>query len=392
MISVNEAKDLIKNNLPSPKTTTILLENALNYVLAEDIYSTINIPSFRQSSKDGYAILHQDIANNNFEIVGEQPAGISKNYEIKPNQAIRIFTGAPLPKNADTIVMQEYTVVDNNQMSITGAKFSLGSDVREIGSEIAIGELALKQRTQLQASSIGFLAMLGITEIKVYNKPKISLIITGNELAARGTQLIEGQIYESNSIMLSNAIQGTINETPKIVFAEDNLETLKSVIDNTLKQSDLIILTGGVSVGDYDYVKKACEEIGIDTIFHRVKQKPGKPLYFGKIGNKIIFGLPGNPASSLSCYYIYLQNFLLDFAKMPLTTTIKLPLGKSYTKSGSLTHFLKAKIVNGKVFPLTAQESFRLSSFAIADALIILPETKENFEENEIVEVITLSN
>lgn len=202
-----------------------------------------------------------------------------------------------------------------------------------------------------------------------------------------------GQVYESNSYSLSAALQREGIYDIKILTAEDNLETLTNVIASALKSSDVVLLNGGVSVGDYDFVIKAATACGIEQVFHKVKQKPGKPLFFGKKGNQLVFGLPGNPSSVLSCYY----NYVLPALKMLSNKTnniieMSAELTHTYKKPAGLTHFLKGQYSNGKATPLNAQESYRLSSFAVANCLICLNQEQENFEVDETVNILLMPN
>lgn len=392
MISIKEAQTLIQEHTNSLPSQQCALAASLHHVLAEDIKAEINIPAFPQSSKDGYAIRFEDLENvEGLKIVGEQPAGPQRNFSLKKGECIRIFTGAPVPETADTIVMQEFTEVKDGLLFINYPNIQKGIDLRPKGSEIAIGDIALKAGTLLSAPAIGYLAMLGLTEVKVTAFPKVSIIVTGNELCRPGDPLQPGQVYESNSAMLVAALESLHFPTPQVYQVEDDLHSLSSVLTKAVAEADVVILTGGVSVGDYDFVAEACKVAGIESIFHRIKQKPGKPLFFGTKGEKMVFGLPGNPASGLSCFYVYLQNALLQMASIETNNnTITLPLATDYHKNKGLTHFLKGRISNGKAEPLSAQESFRLSSFAIADCLIVLPEEKEDFKAGEKVNVILL--
>ncbi len=176
--------------------------------------------------------------------------------------------------------------------------------------DIQQGALALHKDEYLTAGAIGFLTALGVTEVNVYKKPSISIIITGNELQQPGKDLQYGQVYEANSFMLKAALQQLHFNEVEVVHADDNLERLTSILNNALNKNDIILLCGGISVGDYDFVLQAATDCGVQQLFHKVKQRPGKPLYFGKKENKIVFGLPGNPSSVLTCFYEYVVEAL----------------------------------------------------------------------------------
>ena len=203
-----------------------------------------------------------------------------------------------------------------------------------------------------------------------------------------GQPLQSGQVYESNSFSLKTALHQLHINNVQTLFANDDILSLKKALKNALQSSDIVLLTGGVSVGDYDFVLKAVELCGVEKLFHKVKQRPGKPLYFGKKGSKVIFGLPGNPSSVLTCFYEYVVTAIEQLTKQYEIIKLEmLPLGKSYNKNTSLTHFLKGKKDGNIVHFLDAQESFRMSSFANADCLIYIPEDKQECKEGDFVEV-----
>lgn len=389
MISVNEAKDIVRNNIEPLPTVAISLEQASGYVLADDIYASIDIPAFPQSSMDGYALSFNDYQpGKRLEIAGEVPAGVNKVFDDLSDRVIQIFTGASVPEGADTVVMQEKVAVENKELLILDEQLVKGSNVRPKGSEIRAGALALASGTFLSPAALGFLAGIGVSEVKVYSKPRISIIVTGKELQTPGEPLLPGQVYESNSITIKAVLQQLNITNAEVVLVDDDLRMLKNALENALLSSDVVLLTGGISVGDYDFVLQATEHCGVKKLFHKIKQRPGKPLFFGKKGEKVVFGLPGNPSSVLTCFYEYV---ILAVEQLTFRTSIikveQLPLTKALTKKTGLTHFLKGLHTGKTVSPLDAQESYRLSSFARANCLIVLEENKEDFSEGDRVEV-----
>lgn len=390
MITVKQAKALIAKNIVKLAPVKQPISCACNHILAADIFAICDIPAFKQSSMDGYAIKFTD-RNKPLELVGEMAAGTSKNMEIKSGQASRIFTGAPLPTGSDTVVMQEKTVIENGRLIINDENLKPGLNARNKGSEIETGALAMQSGSYLTPAAIGFLAGIGITEVAVYPMPSVSIILTGKELLEPGKPLGFGQVYESNSYSLKAAMLLAGITNIEIFEADDDLQILTNVLKAALEKSDVVLLTGGVSVGDYDFVLEASNLCGIEKVFHKVKQKPGKPLFFGKLDKKLIFGLPGNPSSVLSCFYNYVLPALSSLAgKVNPVKEIDAELTHNYKKPAGLTHFLKGNHHQGKVTPLGAQESFRLSSFAQANCLIILNEEKELFEKGDNVKLLLL--
>lgn len=389
MISVAEAKIIILEHARVLPPARLALYQAAGMVLAEEIVALINIPAYAQSAMDGYAFSFNGWkANKSLMIKGEMAAGNKDAFTLLPENAARIFTGAAVPPGADTVVMQEKTKIENNYLVIEDENILQGSNIRAKGSEIIAGELALAKDTLLMPAAIGFLAGIGITEVLVYPFPSVSIIVTGNELQTPGHPLLQGQVYESNSFSLLAALkQLHINEV-KVFNAQDELETVKQVLKDALSQSDVVFLTGGVSVGDYDFVAAAAMQNGIEQLFHKIKQRPGKPFYFGKKENKLIFGLPGNPASVLTCFYEYVEPALKQIGKQKSGLQVKqASLAMPFKKAAGLTHFLKGFYDGKTVTALHAQESYRLSSFANANCLIKIDEDITTCEKGDIVEI-----
>lgn len=389
MISVAEAKRIISEHTRVLPSVKMFLPRAAAMVLAEDVYASVNVPAFAQSSMDGYAFSFSTWASDkSLKIAGEVAAGSGNIAPVSPGNAVRIFTGAPVPPGADTVVMQEKVRIENGRLVLEDSNVVQGLNIRDSGSEIKAGELALKKDTFLTPAAIGFLAGIGVAEVLVYPPPHVSFIVTGNELQSPGQPLLYGQVYESNSFLLQAALKQLGFAEAGIYRVPDNLEKLTSAINAALPESDIIFLTGGISVGDYDFVAAAAEKNGVEKIFHKIKQRPGKPLYFGKKGHKLVFGLPGNPASVLTCFYEYAEPVLRKLTGQHAgLRTLQVPLAEPVKKAAGLTHFLKGEYNGTTVVPLKAQESYRLSSFARANCLIKIDEEVTSCEKGEIVEI-----
>jgi molybdopterin molybdotransferase len=389
MISVTEAKNMIRANATALTPVKVPLQQAAGRVLAADVFAVVDIPAFDQSAMDGYTLsfagleLHKTLA-----IHGEVPAGAPELSRLQHGQAMRIFTGAPVPAGADTVVMQEKTAVNNGQLLILDDQLKAGSNVRLKGSEIKAGELVLSKGQKLMPAAVGFLATTGVAEVMVYPTPVMSIIVTGNELQQPGKTLQYGQVYECNSFQLRAALQALQIEEVPVFEAKDDPQVVKDSLQFALSDSDVVLLTGGVSVGNYDFVPEAAAACGVTTLFHKLKQRPGKPLFVGRKGNKWVFGLPGNPSSVLTCFYEYVMLALEQLMQLPaVLKTIQVPLAKPYTKNAALTFFLKGYYDGRTVAPLDSQESYRLRSFAMANCLLCLPEEKMEFNEGEEIEV-----
>jgi molybdopterin molybdotransferase len=389
MISVDEALVLIGKETRRLSPIKIPLSQALMTVLAEDAYAQTDVPPFHQSAMDGYAISFSDWLNKSkIRITGEIPAGIATKFKLEPGTAMKIFTGAVVPEGADTVVIRELADIDNDFLVIRDNNPARGKNVRLPGVEIKSGTIAAVKNTLMVPAAIGYLAGVGISQVSVYPVPGVSIIVTGNELQDPGKPLQPGQVYESNSFSLRAALQRLHITEIVTARAGDTMGDLTSTLARALENSDLVLLTGGVSAGDYDLVTKAADECGVNKIFHKVKQRPGKPLFFGKDGERMVFGLPGNPASVLTCFYEYVIPCIESMTgRKNIVTKFKASLTKEYQKDPGLTFFLKGFAEGNSVTPLDAQESFRMSSYARANCLIRLDEGRDHYRENDVVEV-----
>ena len=387
MISVKQAKQIILEAALPKKSVLLPISEAFGLVTSKGIIATTDIPNFAQSSMDGYALKYED-KGVLLKVIGEMEAGTSEQIKISKGEATRIFTGAPLPLDADTVVMQEKIHFENNLLIVQDENLKQGSNVRSKGAEVKQGDIAMVSGTYLSAAAIGFLAGIGCVEVSVYAPPKVAIILTGNELQKPGNPLEFGQVYEANSFQLKAALNKIGIKNSMVLMAEDDPEELRKVLQKALEANDVVLLNGGVSVGDYDFVTQAAQSCGVEEKFHKIKQKPGKPLFFGTKEDKLVFGLPGNPSSSLTCFYEYVLPALessmgLHSSLVEITASVT----HDYPKPAGLTHFLKAFYSNGKVTPLHAQESFRLHSFAQANCFIILPEESIGCTAGAIVTV-----
>jgi len=390
MIQVDQALSIIAENSCKMPIRKIKVTKSLGFILAEAIYSPMDMPSFRQSAMDGYAFTHSELQQ--FNVVSTSKAGDFSNKMIKKDEAIRIFTGAYIPDNLDTVVMQEHTTVKNKTVEITKMPVRF-TNVRNKGEQIKENELVLENNTMVTPAAIGFLACLGITEITVYAKPKVAIVVTGNELVKAGARLSEGKIYESNSIMLQAALQGIGIKKVKTFKVKDNLKATIKALKYCLSAFDVVLVSGGISVGDYDFVKEALLSNGVEELFYKINQKPGKPLFFGKKGKTIVFALPGNPASTLTSFYIYVDPALkismgFETSLLPkITRKITIP----FENTSGKTLFLKAFFDDEKVTVLESQSSAMLNTFATANGLICLPFDQVNIEKNQEVPVIPIN-
>lgn len=390
MISIEQALSLVKkHSLPTHRITPLSLSDVMGHVLAENIVSPIAMPPFRQSAMDGYAVhLHK---SNTYTLVGEIKAGDDTEPELNPGEAVRIFTGARVPTSANAIVMQERVEVSSSTLTVT-SEVRLNDNIRPPGEQVLQGAIALPKGTKLHAAAIGFLASLGIVTVPVFEKPSIAIVVTGNELVAPGQSLPPGKIYESNGLMLKVQLQQLGYNRIEIYKIIDDYQDTVAALREIIAQHDMVMISGGISVGDYDFVSAALAELQVEEVFYKVHQKPGKPLYFGKKQETLIFALPGNPAATLSCFYLYVLLALEIYsgdADFELSRT-KASAATTFTNKAGRPQFLKAIYREGKVTILEGQNSSMLQTFALSNALVFIPETIENININDMVEVILL--
>ncbi|WP_286964972.1 gephyrin-like molybdotransferase Glp [Flavobacterium sp. UBA4854] len=389
MIEVKEALEIVAANSSVLSTQKISVSKALGYILAETVYSPISMPPFRQSAMDGYAFTHS--IRHQFDVVGTSKAGDHNNIKLKENEAVRIFTGAYVPKNADTVVMQEH-VMANEDSILIAKKPEAFANVRNKGEQINAEDVVFDANTLITPAAIGFLACLGITEITVYKKPKIAILITGNELIKPGKKLPKGKIYESNSVMLQAALQTIGINKVKVHTVKDNLKATKKALQSFLKKNDIVLISGGISVGDYDFVKEALLKNGVQELFYKINQKPGKPMFFGAKKDTLVFALPGNPASSLTNFYIYVYPAVknkMGFSNTHLPKIVR-KLQNQITNTTGKTLFLKALYNESSVEILEGQSSAMLNTFAIANGLVIVPHDVESIKKGSSVTILPI--
>lgn len=389
MIKVEDAIAIIEANSKKMPTKLISVSKALGYVLAEKVISPIDMPPFRQSAMDGYAFTHS--IRHQYDIIGTSQAGDHSNIKLKNTEAIRIFTGAFVPDNADTVVMQEHVMANKDSILIATMpeKFS---NVRPKGEQIRKEDIVFEANTLITPAAIGFLACLGITEVEVYKKPKVAILVTGNELVQPGKKLKKGKIFESNSVMLEAALETIGIKKTKVYRVKDNLKATKNALKSILKKYDVVLISGGISVGDYDFVKEALLQNGVQELFYKINQKPGKPMFFGSKNETLVFALPGNPASSLTNFYIYVSPAIknkLGFTEIHKTKVVR-KLNSDIKNSTGKTLFLKAKYDETKVTVLDGQSSAMLNTFAVANSLLIVPEDIQEYKKGQLVTLLPI--
>ncbi|PKI13293.1 molybdopterin molybdotransferase MoeA [Colwellia sp. 12G3] len=378
---------------PITETLTLPIEQALYYVLAQDIASPLNVPPHDNSAMDGYAFAIESLlVNKTLTLVGRSMAGAPFQGECQPGECIRIMTGAKMPDCCDSVEMQENVTADGEQITFLQEKI-FGSHVRNAGEDIQLDQQVLHSGHKLTAVDIGVLASLGVAEVIVYRKLKVALIATGDELKLPGQALRVGDIYESNSFVLAAMLNTLHVDVIDFGIISDDFEAIKAAFVSADEQADAVISSGGVSVGDADYTKTVLDELG-EIGFWKIAMKPGKPFAFGKLPKSVFFGLPGNPVSALVTFH---QLALVALTKMQnaqplkrthLTVKCSTELRKSPGRMDFQRGVLAVNDVGENVVTSTgSQGSGILSSLARANCFIILPSEQGKVAAGEKVTV-----
>ncbi|MGL1077881.1 bifunctional molybdopterin-guanine dinucleotide biosynthesis adaptor protein MobB/molybdopterin molybdotransferase MoeA [Vibrio parahaemolyticus] len=282
------------------------IENAYGRVLAEDIISPVNVPQYTNSAMDGYAIRSDDVDRDSYQIVAEVMAGHAYDQPLEVGQAVKIMTGAPTPLNGDTVVMREQASQEGDKVTFNGVNIKAGQNVRQAGEDLAIGSDVFTAGTRLASPEMGMIASLGFGEANVFRKLKVAVFSTGDEVQAPGTEQKANSIYDSNRFTIMGMLEKLGCEILDFGILEDNEQLMIEALENTSAQADVVMTSGGVSVGDADYIKLALDKLGqID--FWRINMRPGRPLAFGQINNKPFFGLPGNPVAVMVSFINFVE-------------------------------------------------------------------------------------
>ncbi len=386
-------ENMLSQITPVTETLTLPITQALNYVLAQDIASPLNVPNHDNSAMDGYAFAIASIRRSKvLTLVGRSMAGAPFQGECKLGECIRIMTGAKMPACCDSVEMQENVQADAESITFLEEK-TLGSHVRNAGEDIKLGQHVFNQGHKLSAIDIGILASLGINEVKVFRKLTVALIATGDELKLPEQALNSGDIYESNSFVLRGMLDKLHIDVIDFGIIEDDFDSIKAAFVSADNQADAVISSGGVSVGDADYTKTVLDDLG-EIGFWKIAMKPGKPFAFGKLPNSVFFGLPGNPVSALVTFH---QLAIVALTKMQNShelkrTNLQVKCVSDLKKSPGRMDFQRGMLSvndNGEnvVESTGSQGSGILSSLARANCFIVLPSEQGKIQAGEIVTV-----
>ncbi|MCP3659219.1 MAG: molybdopterin molybdotransferase MoeA [Bacteroidetes bacterium] len=387
MITFNQALEIIHNHKNNLKIETINLMEAFGRILKEDIYADIDIPSFNKSAMDGYAVRSKDISPNcTLKVIETVRAGDVTQKEVGKNECIKIMTGAIVPSSVDMVIMVEDTEeLNNNQVKIN--KIGKNKNICLQGENMKSGALVIKKNTLIDAASIATLASLGKVKIRVNKLLKITVIITGNEIVEPKELLAEGQLRNSNGPMTISLLKNIGAKVEYLGIAKDINSSLDSLIKKGLK-SDILILSGGVSVGEYDLVPDILKNNNVETLFHHVYIKPGKPLFFGKTNETFVFGMPGNPVATLTAIHLFIKPFIKEVS----ADLIKATLTKKIIKKSNKVEIMPAvaKIIDGKYFvhPLKTNSSANISGCMGYNCFIIVPSDINEKNSGDFIDIV----
>lgn len=393
MLEVADARGVVLRACQPLDAAPTPLADALGRVLAEDVRADLDSPPFTKALMDGYAVRAAD--GLNLRLTGVVAAGDPPGARVGPGEAVRIFTGAPLPDGADAVVMVEKTEPAEPRIGepvrLTEA-VRTGQNVLPRGREMRAGDVVLPAGTALTPAAVGLLAGVGRAMVSTVRRPRVAVMATGSELVEADVKPGPGQIRNSNGPMLV-AQAARSGAVPRYLgIGRDDANTLAAMVRDGLETSDVLILAGGVSVGAFDLVPGVLRELGVAAHFHKVRMKPGKPLLFGTKGNTLVFGLPGNPVSSFVCYELFVRPALRALAghRDPGPTTATLPLSEPLAAKNDRATFHPAKLEGTTVRPLPWFGSADLRALLTADALLVLPPGELSFDAGHQVPVVLI--
>ena len=396
-MAVDKAREVIARFLtPVAATERVHVRAALGRVLAADVISPLDVPARDNSAMDGYAVRFSDLKSDSeatLKVTGTAFAGAPFAGELKPGEAVRIMTGGVVPHGADTIIMQEHVKAAEGRVTIGGGHRK-GQNLRRTGEDLKAGAPALMRGRRLRPAEIGLAASLGVPELQVYRKLRVAFFSTGDELVSIGTVPKEGQIFDSNRYTIHGMLERLGCEAMDMGVVRDDPKLLEEAFVQAANAADVVITSGGVSVGEADFVKDLLNELG-EVVFWKIAMKPGRPLAYGRVGGAHFFGLPGNPVSVMVTFYQFVRDALLKLAgeepvqpvpsfKVPCTSALKKAPGRTEFQRGILTRAADGQLT---VRVTGEQGSGILRSMSEANCFIILSTDQGNVTPGTMVEV-----
>ena len=392
MITEGQALARILENVSPRRTRTASLIHARDRFATKDVVARVALPGFDNSAMDGYAVVAAACAEGKSQrLIGEQPAGVDRELRIELGETVRVFTGAPIPKGADAVVMQEDVRVEGPEIFVN-TKVEQGQFIRRRGCDLSEGQKIVETGTRLRAQTLALLASQGFAEVEVGDEVRVAIVSTGDELVPPGGHLGAGEIFDSNSVLLQSLVEKYGATVADVRHCPDEAAAIERAFCDAL-QFDVLIVLGGVSVGARDLVKPALNAIGAQTDLWRVSVKPGKPFLFGRAGHCFIFGLPGNPVSAFVTFLLFVRPALLRLMgagndELPVARTNAI-LAAELNNDADRPHYIRGQIAEGKFTPIGRQESHALYGLSRANALLRVP-PGETFRAGTSVLVIPL--
>jgi len=387
MIGEEEARRQILEAITPLDERTVALANALDCFATHNYFARLPLPAFDNSAMDGYAVVASSCKKDGrLRVIGEQPAGPDRKLRVGRDEAVRIFTGAPVPQGADAIVMQEDVTRDDTGI-ILDVDVEAGDFIRQRGCDLAEGQIILQKGERILPATIAVLASQGFADVNVGGKVTAAIISTGDELVNPGEDLRAGQIYDSNSALLRALLHRIGVSAISVGHSRDDRQSLGEAIKRGTR-NNVLIVSGGVSVGEHDLVKNALFERGAKIEIWRVAIKPGKPFLFGNFGECLVFGLPGNPVSAFVTFLQFVRPAIL---RMMGATNLELPqvpakLAVDLTNDGDRPHYIRGKLERGRFTPAGRQESHALFGLRQANALLRIA-VGQSLKADEMVDV-----
>ncbi len=389
MISEDEARRRVLQSVHSLGERIVPLSDALDCFSARDVVARLPLPMFDNSAMDGYAVVaSSSTKGTRLHVIGEQPAGIDRELGVSPGETVRIFTGAPIPAGADAVIMQEDTTREGDEI-VVNVDVDPGEFIRRRGCDLAEGQKILGSGERIRPTTIALLASQGFADVTVGGQVNAAVVSTGDEVVTPGSKLDRGQIYDSNSVLLQALVQHCGASVKSAEHCPDQRERLIQAIQRGIK-SHILVITGGVSVGEHDLVQAALRTLGAKIDIWRVAIKPGKPFLFGQASGCAVFGLPGNPVSAFVTFLQFVRPAILKMMGAKNVDLRKVPakLAVDLTNEGDRPHYVRGRIDNGTFEPIGRQESHALFGLSQSNALLRIA-VGESLRAGEIVDIQT---
>ena len=373
---MEEAQRLIMERARPLPAETVRLEQAAGRVLAEPARAAVDLPPFASSAMDGFALRAAD-SPGTFPVAARIAAGVPAPRALAPGEAMAIATGGVVPEGADAVIPIEYVVDHDNDVEIPES-VALGANVRPRGGDVHAGEVVVEPGKRLDAARLGALAASGIAEVECFARPRAAVVATGTELRPPGEPLGPGEVYEANGLILATQLESAGAEVSRAPAVADDEAAHRAALERGL-EADVLVTSGGVSVGPHDLVRRIEAELGVEEVFWRVAVKPGKPVAFGVRGSTLVFGLPGNPVSSLVAFELFVRPAVLALQGVadPLPRFAPGRLAAALRRNPERDELVRARSTEGgeavELEPLTGQESHMIARAAAADALVLIP-------------------